>query len=98
MPIVMNMQWDGVTVDQYEQVRKLVRWETDQPAGGRFHVASFAANGLRVTDVWDSAEQFNQFVETRLMPAVLKAGISGPPRLEITPAHALYMPAPLQGF
>jgi hypothetical protein len=70
MPIVMTMQWDGVTVDEYEQVRKLVKWETEQPAGGLFHVASFAAGGLRVTDIWDSAEKFNQFVETRVMPAV----------------------------
>jgi hypothetical protein len=98
MPIVMNMQWDGVTVEQYEQVRKLVGWETDVPAGGRFHVASFAAGGLRVTDIWDSAAQFNQFVETRLMPAVQKTGIASAPRVEITSAHALHVPAPLQGF
>jgi hypothetical protein len=98
MSIVMTMQWDGVTVEQYEQVRKLVGWETDVPAGGRFHVASFAAGGLRVTDIWDSAEQFNQFVEARLMPGVQKAGIVGPPRVEITPAHALHVPTPLKGF
>lgn len=93
MPIIMNMQWAGVTREQYEQVRKLVNWEGDRPPGGLLHVASFAPDGLRVTDLWDSAEQFNQFVEQRLMAGVQKAGISTQPKVEITPVHALFTPA-----
>lgn len=31
MPIVMTMQWDGVTVEQYEQVRKLVTVASTSP-------------------------------------------------------------------
>jgi hypothetical protein len=92
MAIVMNMQWDGVTPEQYEQVRKLVNWEGDRPAGGLFHVACFTPAGLRVTDLWESAEAFARFTETRLMPGVQKLGISGQPRVEIQPVHALYTP------
>ena len=92
MPIMMIMEWDGITSAQYDQVRSLVRWEEDKPKGGLFHVAAATPKGIRVTDVWDSAEEFNQFVESRLMPGVQKAGIQSQPRVEIFPAHAVFAP------
>jgi hypothetical protein len=92
MAIVMNMQWDGVSAEQYEQVRKLVDFEGDRPPGGLFHVASFGPEGLRVTDVWESAESFNRFAEQRLMPGVQKVGLTSPPRVEITEVHNLFTP------
>ena len=93
MPIMMTMQWDGVTVEQYEQVRKDVNWEGNHPPGGMFHVASFSPGGLRVTDLWESADQFNRFVEQRLMPGVMRSGIKTQPKIEINPVHALFTPA-----
>jgi hypothetical protein len=92
MPIVMNMQWANVTAEQYERVRKEVNWEGNRPPGGLFHVASFGPEGLRVTDLWDSADSFNRFVEQRLMPGVQKVGIAGQPKVEIQPVHALFTP------
>ena len=93
MPIMMRMQWDGVTAAQYEQIRKDVNWEGNIPTGAMFHVAAFAPEGLRVTDLWDSAEHFNRFVEQRLMAGVQRAGITTQPRVEIHPVHALFTPA-----
>jgi hypothetical protein len=92
MPIMMIMEWDGITAAQYDQVRNIVRWEQDKPKGGLFHVAAVTPQGVRVTDVWDSAEEFNAFVEARLMPGVQKAGITAQPRVEIFPAHAVFAP------
>jgi hypothetical protein len=92
MPIMMNMEWDGVSAAQYDQVRNLARWEEDKPQGGLFHVAAVTPKGLRVTDVWESAEDFNRFVEGRLMPAVAQAGIQTQPRVDIVPTHAVFAP------
>jgi len=92
--IVMNMRWQGVTKSQYDQTLQAVQWETDIPKGAKFHVASFDDNGLRVTDVWDSADQFNQFVEQRLMPGVQQVGIAGEPEVEIIEAHRIFAPNP----
>ncbi|MGE0541967.1 MAG: hypothetical protein AB7R89_17485 [Dehalococcoidia bacterium] len=72
--------------------RALVNWEGDQPAGGLFHVAAFDEQGLRVTDVWESAEAFQSFVEGRLMPGVQQIGIEGQPETEILPATAIFAP------
>ncbi len=92
MKIVMIMKWDAVTTDQYEKLRKIVNWEGDHPKGAVFHVAGFDANGIRVTDIWDSADDFNNFVQTRLMPGTNEVGISGAPEVEIIPAHAIFVP------
>jgi hypothetical protein len=92
MSVVMIMEWPGVTKEQYEQTRKLVKWETDIPQGAMFHVATFDDKGLRVVDLWQSAEAFQSFVDKRLMPGVQQAGIQGEPKVEIYPAHALFTP------
>ena len=88
----MTMKWDGVTPDQYEKLRKIVNQEGDKPKGAVFHVASFGNNAVYVTDIWESAEDFNGFVESRLMPGTAEVGIEGHPQVEIFPMHAIYVP------
>lgn len=87
MPVVMYMEWDGVQPEQYDEVRSKVDWEGDVPAGAMLHVPWFAGDGMRVTDVWESAEDFQRFVDSRLMPAVQELGIEGEPRVAIHPLH-----------
>lgn len=89
----MIMKWDGVTPAQYEEIRQTVHWEGNAPKGAVFHVAAFDNNGIRVTDIWESADEFNAFVQDRLMPGVAKAGIQGQPQVEIYPVHAIFIPA-----
>lgn len=93
MSVVMIMRWDGVTKEQYEEARKVVNWEGNPPVGGMFHVAAFDNNGLRITDVWESAQDFQRFADERLTPGVQQIGISGQPVIEIYPAHAIFAPA-----
>lgn len=89
----MSMEWAGLTPEQYEQARTLVNREGDVPAAARFPVAAFSDKGLRVTDIWDSAEDFQRFVDARLMPAVEQLGIQGQPQVEILPVQAIFAPA-----
>jgi hypothetical protein len=91
MKTMMIMKWDGVTPDQYEQVRKHVNWEGNKPKGAIFHVASFGNNALHVTDIWESADDFNNFVQSRLMDGVAQAGIQGQPQVETFPVQAIYV-------
>ncbi len=93
MAVVMNMEWPGVTSAQYEQARKMVNWEGNVPSGAQFHVAAFNDKGLCITDIWDSAEDFQRFVDQRLTPATQKIGIQGQPNVEILPVHAIFAPA-----
>lgn len=92
MAVVMTMRWAGVTPEQYDELRDLVAWEAEKPPGAIYHCAAFDETGIRVTDVWETADQFETFAATRLMPAVHKVGVMGEPAVEIHPAHALYAP------
>jgi hypothetical protein len=92
MAVQMRMLWKGVTPEQYDEVRRVVRWEEDTPDGAIFHVASFDDKGAHITDVWASADAFNDFVETRLNAGVAQVGLEGQPEVEILPAHAVFIP------
>ncbi len=92
MSIVMSMRWKSVTPEEYEAVCSEVGWEGDKPEGGIAHIAFFDESGLRVVDVWESAEEFQAFVAERLMPGVAAVGLAGEPEIEILPTHALHVP------
>jgi hypothetical protein len=87
---VMQLRWAGVTPEQYEEARASIAWETDVPDGAVLHVAGFEDGELRVTDVWESAEQFQRFVEERLMPGVAAIGIEGEPEVRLYPVQAIF--------
>ncbi len=89
----MTMKWEGVTPEQYEAMRRSVNWEGNAPKGGVFHVAGFHDNAIHVTDIWESAEELDAFVNERLMPGAVKAGVSGAPHVDVFPVHAIYVPA-----
>jgi len=93
MSVVMKMHWPEVSKEQYEAARREINWEGDVPSGAQFHVSWFGPDGFRVMDVWDSAEDFQRFVETRLQPGVQKIGIQGQPKVEISEAYAVFNPA-----
>jgi hypothetical protein len=92
MAVMMQMIWNGIGAEEYEAVRKHVNWEGDVPPGGMFHVVAVTGDGVRVTDVWESAEAFDAFVQDRLMPGVKELGIPGEPQVEILPTHAVFAP------
>jgi hypothetical protein len=73
----------GVTSEQYDEtIRRLEKSGDWLPKGLEYHVA-FQSNGtFRVSEIWDSREQFEAFGE-RLMPVLKDVGIelSGEPEV-----------------
>ncbi|MBZ0272405.1 hypothetical protein K8I61_10235 [bacterium] len=92
MPVMMIMQWNDVTPEQYDAVREEVGWEREAPNGGVYHVCAFEGDTMHITDVWESAEDFDSFVNNRLMPGVQKVGIPGEPVVKVLPAHRVFAP------
>ena len=74
-----------VTTEQYDEtIRRLEKVGDWPPQGLEYHVA-FKANGkFRVSEIWDSREQFDAFGQ-RLMPVLNEVGIEPgkPEMLEI---------------
>jgi hypothetical protein len=72
-----------VTTEQYdESVRRLEKSGDWPPKGLAYHVAFGSKGNLRVSEIWDSQEQFDAFGE-RLMPVLKDVGIelSGEPEM-----------------
>ena len=91
MAIVMHLRWEGITPAQYDQACEQVGWETVVPEGAVFHVASFSNGGIDVTDVWDSAEQFQAFADQRLLPVLKgKLAFPGEPVVTVEPAYRVF--------
>jgi hypothetical protein len=93
MATVMTMDWAGVTRDQYEAVREAVRWDADTPDGAKLHVVGFGDDGMHVTDVWESQEQFDRFMQERLGPAIQQVGLEGEPEVRFLTFGGVFAPA-----
>ena len=90
MPFVMSMHWPEVALEQYEQARREVGWETDFSSGGLLHVAYWAEDGFHAVDVWNSPEEFQVFSETRLAPVIQRMGMQTQPNVTFSPMHAIH--------
>jgi hypothetical protein len=95
MAVVMRMSWPEVTAEQYDEACEVVGWERDVPQGAIFHAAFLDEGGFKVVDVWETAEDFQSFVDNRLMPGIAQVGIEGEPSVTISPAHRVFNPAAL---
>jgi hypothetical protein len=74
-----------VTMEQYdESIRRLEKSGDWLPEGLEYHVAFKSDGKFRVSEIWDSREQFDAFGE-RLMPVLKDVGIEPgkPDMLEI---------------
>jgi hypothetical protein len=75
MSIVVRFTPTSVTTEQYDEtVRSLTDSGDFPPEGLDYHVCFLADGDVRVSEIWDSREQFEAFGE-RLMPVLADAGI-----------------------
>lgn len=82
MSILARFAPPSLTADQYEEsVRRLEEGGDWPPDGLEYHVFFGPDDDLRVSEIWDSQEQFEAFGE-RLMPVLAEIGIEpGEPEL-----------------
>jgi hypothetical protein len=82
MSIVVRFGPHGLTKAKYDEVSQRVQSTTDWPPEGLDHHLCFGADGnLRVSEVWDSREQFEAFGK-QLMPILEEEGIqAGEPEI-----------------
>ena len=88
MSIVVRFAPASATVEQYDEtIRRLNEILGDRgPDGCDYHVCFRAPDGsLRVSEIWDSEEQFRAFGET-LMPVLAEVGVD-PGQPEIMEVH-----------
>jgi hypothetical protein len=89
MPVAIVMDFEGGTLEQYDEVIERMGFERggEGAPGGLFHWAAKTEGGLRVVDVWETAEQYQQFAEEQIGPISQQAGIPAPPTLTFYDVH-----------
>lgn len=86
MAIIALFTPPGLTTEQYdESIRRLEAADAGAPAGRLHHACYGESTALRVAEIWDSPESFQQFGEN-LMPILQEVGIN-PGQPEIFPVH-----------
>jgi hypothetical protein len=80
MAVGVVMDFEGGTLDQYDQVVQKMGLTPGGPTppGALFHWVTATDNGVRVTDVWESREQFERFAEEQIGPLSAEVGLSTP--------------------
>ncbi|MDX2850095.1 hypothetical protein [Actinacidiphila glaucinigra] len=84
MPVLAEVEFPGVTALQYEEANHRAGFGPEHPPAGLLaHSAVITNEGLRLVNVWQSAQALEAFME--IMMAVAKeSGFpepSGPPRI-----------------
>ena len=88
MAVAVILEFDGANLDQYEQVIEKMGFEHEGSGGpgGLFHWVTKTDNGIRVTDVWATREDFEKFSEEKIVPISQEVGLPQP-QVEFQEVH-----------
>lgn len=90
MAVAIEMSFKGATLEQYDEVLKLMGLDdpnAPSPAGALFHWCAKTDDGIRVVDVWETREQFDAFAAEQIGPYSAQAGIPAPPEMTYYDVH-----------
>ena len=94
MAVAVQMDFDGATLDQYDEVLKKMglTHKGPGPAGAISHFATMTDSGLRVVDVWETKEQFDKFAQDQIGPFSAEVGIPAP-QTQVFDVHNYFTPS-----
>jgi hypothetical protein len=89
MAVAVEMEFEGATLEQYDQVIEKMGLEPggDTPAEALFHWVTETDNGIKVVDVWETREAFDRFAEEQIGPYSAEVGIPNPPQPRYHEVH-----------
>ena len=89
MAVVIVNDIEGGNQELYDKVNPKVMEEGRLPDGCQAHIAGPTDTGWRVITVWDSDEQFQQFRNDKLIPAMQEVGTEDriAPSIESQPVY-----------
>ena len=89
MAVAIVLDFDGGTLAQYDKVIALMQFEKEGKGapGGLFHWVTETQTGIRVTDVWQTREEFDKFAAEQIGPFTQEVGFTAPPRVTEYAVH-----------
>ena len=89
MPVAVVLDFKDATLEQYDGVVDKMGFESGGkgPPGALFHWVTKTDDGIRVTDVWESKEQYEKFAQAEIGPISQEVGVPNPPVLQFFEVH-----------
>jgi len=87
--IAVQLDFDGATLEQYDEINETIGLLPGGPPGASdelFHWATKTENGFRFIDVWQSRKAFEIFAQEKLGPAFQEVGLR-PPEIRFYRVH-----------
>jgi len=83
------LDFEGATLEQYDQIIDKMGFTPGGRGGpgGLFHWVTRTDSGMRVTDVWETKEQFEKFAEEQIGPFSAEVGLPAPPTMTFYEVH-----------
>jgi hypothetical protein len=89
MAVAIDMKFHGATLEQYDKIIQLMGLKQGGPTppGAISHFVIKTDDGIRVVDVWESKEVFEQFAQEQIGPYSREAGITEEPEMRFFEVH-----------
>jgi hypothetical protein len=92
MTVVSTLDVSDLTAPEYRAVMDELGVERRPEDGIYLHLTTPTGSGYRVVEIWDEKENFDRFVERRLVPANEAVGLDHATEITVTPLHNLFAP------
>jgi hypothetical protein len=89
MAVAIEMSFKGASLDQYDQIIQKMGLTPGgaTPPGAISHWVAETDEGLRVVDVWETQEAYDQFAAEQIGPFTAEVGITDPPEMRVYEVH-----------
>jgi hypothetical protein len=89
MAVAVVMDFDGATLDQYDEIVAKMGFSPGSAGapGSLFHWVTGTDGGMRVVDVWERQEDFEQFAAEKIGPLGAEVGFPGAPKTQFIQVH-----------
>ena len=94
MAVVVIQDFESTT-EEYDKVEEILDTKSNPPEGLIVHTGIDLGGGkMKIVDIWESAENFQGFVQDRLIPAMAQAVPDAPqaPEPEVLEVYDLEKP------
>ena len=87
--VAVILDFEGATLSQYGQViEKMGLTPGGETPQALFHWVAETDTGVRVVDVWETRERFQQFADEQIGPHTEEVGMANPPTIAFHEVHS----------
>jgi len=92
MTVVSTLDVTDLTASEYRAVMDQLGVERSPEGGIYLHLTTPTEFGYRIVEIWDEKENFDRFVQRRLVPANQAIGVDRATEITVTPLHNFFAP------